>query len=113
MWRMLQQPEPDDYVIATGETHSVREFVEVAFQELGLEIAWEGEKERELGRDRSTGKILIKVDPIYYRPTEVDILMGNPSKAKTKLGWEPKIKFDELARLMVRADLEKTNKRGF
>ncbi len=113
MWRMLQQPEPDDYVIATGETHSVREFVEVAFRELGLEIAWEGEKERELGRDRSTGKILIKVDPIYYRPTEVDILMGDPSKAKTKLGWEPKIKFDELARLMVRADLEKASKRGF
>ncbi len=113
MWLMLQQPEPDDFVIATGETHSVREFVEVAFGELGLEIAWEGEKETEVGRDRATGKPLIKIDPIYYRPTEVDILMGNPAKAKAKLGWEPKIKFDELARLMVRADLEKIKKRGY
>jgi len=113
MWLMLQQPEPDDFVIATGETHSVREFVEVAFKELGLEIAWEGEKERELGLDRATGKPLIKIDPIYYRPTEVDILMGNPIKAKVQLGWEPKVKFDELARLMVRADLEKVKKRGY
>ena len=113
MWLMLQQPEPDDLVIATGETHSVREFVEVAFKELGLEIAWEGEKEAEVGRNRATGKPLIKIDPVYYRPTEVDILMGNPAKAKAKLGWEPKVKFDELARLMVRADLEKVNKRGY
>ncbi len=113
MWLMLQQPEPDDFVIATGETHSVREFVEVAFKELGLEIDWEGEKEKEIGRDRATGKPLIKIDPIYYRPTEVDILMGNPAKAKAKLGWEPKVKFDKLARLMVRADLEKVKKRGY
>ncbi len=113
MWLMLQQQEPDDFVIATGETHSVREFVEVAFKELGLEITWKGEKELELGRDRNTGKILIKIDPIYYRPTEVDILMGNPAKAKSKLGWEPKVKFDELARLMVRTDLEKVKKRGY
>jgi GDPmannose 4,6-dehydratase len=113
MWLMLQQPDPDDFVIATGDTHSVREFVEVAFKELGLEIAWEGAKELEVGRDRATGKTLIKIDPIYYRPTEVDILMGNPAKAKAKLGWEPKIKFDELARIMVQADFEKTKKRGF
>lgn len=113
MWLMLQQPEPEDLVIATGETHSVREFVEVAFKELGLEIAWEGEKEAEVGLNRATGKPLIKIDPVYYRPTEVDILMGNPAKAKAKLGWEPKVKFDELARLMVRADLEKVNKRGY
>ena len=113
MWLMLQQPEPDDFVIATGETHSVREFIEVAFGELGLKIAWEGEKEKEVGRDRATGKPLITIDPIYYRPTEVDILMGNPAKAKAKLGWEPKVKFDELARLMVQADLEKVKKRGY
>ena len=113
MWLMLQQPEPDDFVIATGETHSVREFIEVAFGELGLGIAWEGEKEKEVGRDRATGKILVTIDPIYYRPTEVDILMGNPAKAKAKLGWEPKVKFDELARLMVQADLEKVKKRGY
>jgi GDPmannose 4,6-dehydratase len=113
MWLMLQQPEPDDFVIATGETHSVREFIEVAFGELGLGIAWEGEKEKEVGRDRATGSILIKIDPIYYRPTEVDVLMGDPAKAKAKLGWEPRVKFDELARLMVRADLEKAKKRGY
>ena len=113
MWLMLQQSEPDDFVIATGETHSVREFIEVAFGELGLGIAWEGEKEKEVGLDRATGKTLITIDPIYYRPTEVDILMGNPAKAKAKLGWEPKIKFDELARLMVQADLEKVKKRGY
>ena len=113
MWLMLQQPEPEDLVIATGETHSVREFVEVAFKELGLEIAWEGEKEAEVGLNRATGKPLIKIDPIYYRPTEVDILMGDPAKAKAKLGWKPKVKFDELARLMVRADLEKAKKRGY
>lgn len=113
MWLMLQQPEPDDFVIATGETHSVREFVEVAFKELDIEIVWEGEKELELGRDRATGKNLIRIDPVYYRPTEVDILMGNPAKAKDKLGWEPKVKFDELARLMVRADLGKIEKRGY
>lgn len=113
MWLMLQQPEPDDFVIATGETHSVREFIEVAFRELGMEIAWEGEKEKEVGRDRATGKTLIKIDPVYYRPTEVDILMGNPAKAKSKLPWEPKVKFDELARLMVQADLEKVKKRGY
>ncbi len=113
MWLMLQQPEPDDFVIATGETHSVREFVEVAFGELDFKIAWEGEKEAEVGLNRATGKPLIKIDPIYYRPTEVDILMGNPSKAKAKLGWEPKIKFDGLVRLMVRADLEKVKKRGY
>jgi GDPmannose 4,6-dehydratase len=113
MWLMLQQPEPDDFVIATGETHSVREFVEVAFKELGMGIAWEGEKASEVGRDRKTGKVLIKIDPIYYRPTEVDILMGNPSKARNKLGWEPKVKFDELARIMVQADFEKVQKRGF
>jgi GDPmannose 4,6-dehydratase len=113
MWLMLQQPEPDDFVIATGETHSVREFVEVAFKELGLEIFWEGAKELEVGRDRVAGKTLVKIDPIYYRPTEVDILMGDPTKAKAKLGWEPKVKFDELARIMVQADLEKAKKRGF
>ncbi|MBA4392818.1 MAG: GDP-mannose 4,6-dehydratase [Desulfobacca sp.] len=113
MWLMLQQPDPDDFVIATGEAHSVREFIEVAFQELGMEITWEGKREKEVGFDRATGKPLIAIDPIYYRPTEVDILMGNPAKAKAKLGWEPKVKFDELARLMVQADLEKVKKRGF
>ena len=113
MWLMLQQPEPDDFVVATGETHSVREFVEVAFKELGMEIAWDGEKEAEVGLNRATGKPLIKINPVYYRPTEVDILMGNPAKAKAKLGWEPRVKFDELARLMVQADMEKVKKRGY
>jgi len=110
MWLMLQQDQPNDFVIATGEAHTVREFAEVAFGELGMEIKWEGEKEKEIGRDRHTGKPLIKVDSFYYRPTEVDILLGNPARAKERLGWEPKVKFHQLVHLMVHADLEKAKK---
>ena len=113
MWRMLQQPEPDDFVIATGETHTVREFVEVSFSELGIELEWEGSNETEEGRAKDTGEVVVQVDPRYYRPTEVDILVGDPTKAKQVLGWEPKVKFEELARLMARADYEKVQKRGF
>ena len=110
MWLMLQQDRPEDFVIATGESHSVREFIEVAFGELGMKIEWEGEKENEVGRDRGMGKTLIKIDQFYYRPTEVDFLLGNPAKAKERLGWEPKVKFQQLVCLMVQADLEKVKK---
>jgi GDPmannose 4,6-dehydratase len=105
MYLMLQHDEPEDFVIATGESHSVREFAEKAFLEIGTEIAWEGAGVDEVGRDPVTGKVLIQIDPRYFRPTEVDYLLGDPSKAKDKLGWEPEVSFDELVKIMVREDL--------
>jgi GDPmannose 4,6-dehydratase len=104
---MLQQDEPDDYVIATGKTHSVREFAELVFAEVGIEIGWQGEGVDEVGVDRATGDIVIEIDPRYYRPTEVDILIGDPTKAKEKLGWEAKVGLEELVKMMVEADLKK------
>lgn len=110
MWLMLQQDQPDDFVIATGETHSVREFVERAFNETGIEIEWEGKGIEEVGINRKTGRILVQIDPLYFRPTEVDLLLGNPEKAKRELGWEPECTFSELVRLMVQADQEEAKK---
>lgn len=107
MWLMLQQDEPDDYVIATGKTHSVREFAELVFAEVGIEIEWQGESVDEVGVDRATGDVVIEIDPRYYRPTEVDILIGDPTKAKEKLGWEAKVGLRELVKMMVDADLGK------
>jgi len=104
MWLILQQENPDDYVIATGETHSVREFTELAFKEVGIDIIWKGKGSEEYGIDSITGKVLVEIDPRYYRPTEVEILIGDPSKAKEKLGWEPKIKLEELVKIMIKAD---------
>lgn len=113
MWMILQQDKPDDYVLATGETHTVKEFIEVAFGELGMQLKWEGKGVDERGIDLKTGKILVGVDPLYFRPTEVDLLIGDASKAKAKFGWEPKIKFEELAKMMVNSDFEKIKKRGY
>ena len=107
MWLMLQQDEPDDFVIATGETHSVREFVELVFREVGIEIGWQGEGVDEVGVDRATGDVVIEIDPRYYRPTEVELLIGDPTKAKEKLGWEAKVGLRELVKMMVEADLGK------
>ncbi|MGA9189273.1 MAG: GDP-mannose 4,6-dehydratase [Methanosarcina sp.] len=104
MWLILQQESPEDYVIATGETHSVREFTELAFKEVGIDILWKGKDSEEIGIDSGTGKILVEIDPRYYRPTEVDLLIGDPSKAKEKLGWEPKVKLEELVKIMIKAD---------
>jgi GDPmannose 4,6-dehydratase len=101
----MQQEEPDDYVIATGETHSVREFVVAAAAVAGIEIEWSGEGTDEVGRDRATGQVVVDVDPRFYRPAEVELLLGDPSKAKAKLGWEPKISFEALAEIMMNADL--------
>lgn len=107
MWLMLQQPSPDDFVIATGETHTVREFTTLAFLEAGIEIEWKGGGIDEKGFDKKTGRLLIEVDPAYFRPTEVDLLLGDPSKAKNILGWNPvKTSFKELIKLMVKYDLE-------
>lgn len=108
MWLMLQQEKPDDYVIATGETHSVREFVELAFKECGFEIEWQGKGLSEVGVDSSSGKVLIEIDPRYYRPTEVDILIGDPEKAREKLGWKPRVKFERLVEMMIKEDLIKS-----
>lgn len=105
MWLMLQQDKPDDYVVATGETHSVREFTELAFREAGIDIEWEGEGVNEMGRDANSGKILVEVDPMFYRPTEVDLLIGDPTKAREKLGWKTKVSFEELVRMMVKRDV--------
>jgi GDPmannose 4,6-dehydratase len=105
MWRMVQQNEPDDYVLATGETHSVREFVEKAFAHVGRMIVWQGSGTDEKGIDRATGQVLVEVDPRYFRPTEVDLLVGNAAKARTKLGWRHTVTFDDLVKEMVSADL--------
>ncbi len=107
MWLMLQQPGPEDYVIATGETHTVREFAAKAFLEAGIEIEWNGSGIQEKGLDKKTGKILIEIDPLYFRPTEVDLLLGDPTKAREKLGWNPtRTSFNDLINLMVRYDME-------
>ncbi|XP_049588363.1 GDP-mannose 4,6 dehydratase isoform X2 [Syngnathus scovelli] len=106
MWLMLQQEEPDDFVIATGEVHSVREFVEKAFQHVGKTIVWSGKDEHEVGRCQETGVVHVKVNPKYFRPTEVDYLQGDSNKAHEKLGWKPKVTFEELVKEMVEADIE-------
>lgn len=104
MWRMLQHHTADDFVLATGEMHSVREFAEEAARVLGMDLEWNGTGEDEKGIDRVTGKTIIQIDPAYYRPAEVELLLGDPTKAKTELGWEPKISFLELVRLMAKSD---------
>jgi len=106
MWLILQQDTPDDYVLATGESHSVREFVEKAFSHIGKTIVWRGSGVEEKGIEKSTGEVLVEVDPRYFRPTEVDSLVGDPSKARTKLGWRHKISFDTLVMDMVKADMD-------
>ncbi len=105
MWRIVQQPEPDDYVLATGETHSVREFVELAFKHVDREIVWSGKGLEETGKDRRTGQILVRIDPAYFRPTEVELLLGDPRKAREKLGWQHRTPFAELVSEMVAADM--------
>ncbi len=105
MWRILQQETPDDYVLATGEMHSVREFIELAFQHVDRAITWRGEGVDEQGLDAKTGEVLVEVDPRYFRPTEVELLLGDPSKAREKLGWTHKTPFRELVREMVTSDL--------
>ncbi len=107
MWLILQQPEPDDYVIATGDQHSVREFATLAFREAGIELKWDGEGVNERGTDIATGRVLVEVDPRFFRPSEVETLLGDPAKARTKLGWNPrKTSFEDLVKRMVRSDIE-------
>ena len=106
MWRILQHDTPDDFVLATGETHTVREFVELAFHHSGREIKWNGAGENEIGTDASTGETLVKIDPKYYRPTEVELLLGNPEKAERILGWKHTTAFKQLVKEMFDADLK-------
>jgi GDPmannose 4,6-dehydratase len=106
MWRILQQDEPDDYVLATGETHTVREFVELAFAETGRNIIWSGSGVDEKGRDARTGEVLVEIDPRYFRPSEVELLLGDPSKAAQRLGWRAKTLFRDLVTEMVQADIK-------
>jgi GDPmannose 4,6-dehydratase len=110
MWLVLQQDEPDDYVIATGEQHSVREFIEIAAEQLDMGIDWRGEGVDEVGINKATGNTIVGVDPRYFRPTEVETLLGDPAKAKSVLGWEPKISFKELVEEMVASDHEAAKK---
>jgi GDPmannose 4,6-dehydratase len=105
MWLMLQQDEPEDYVIATGQTHTVRDFCALAFRRAGIEVEWRGEGLHEQGVERGTDKVLVEIDPRYLRPTEVDLLLGNATKAKQKLGWSPRTTFAELVDLMVDHDM--------
>ncbi|MFC1452116.1 GDP-mannose 4,6-dehydratase [Verrucomicrobiota bacterium] len=106
MWLMCQRDRPDDYVVATGETHSVREFVERAAPLAGLDLAWEGEGAEEVGRDSRSGQVIVEIDPQHYRPTEVDLLVGDATRARTELGWEPRITFDRLVEIMMIEDLK-------
>jgi len=110
MWMMLQQEKADDYVIATGVKRTVRDFVNYSFNELGIELEWKGTGVEEKGIDKSTGKLLVEVDPKYFRPAEVELLIGDPGKAKKKLGWEAKVSLQELVSMMVKNDLEEAEK---
>ena len=112
MWRILQQDKPQDYVLSMNETHTVREFVELAFAELGYEIEWQGTGVDEKGIDKKTGRVLVEVDPRYFRPAEVELLWGDSTKARTELGWEPKYSFMDLVKEMVASDLEELKNGG-
>jgi GDPmannose 4,6-dehydratase len=113
MWRILQYNKAEDFVLATGETHSVREFIKLAFKEIGIDVVWKGKGANEVGKDKKTGNVLIEIDKSYFRPTEVDLLIGDPTKAKKKLGWKPKTTFEELVTIMVKADCDSVKKKGY
>ena len=113
MWRILQQSTAEDFILATGKTTTIRKFTELTFEELGIQLKWEGEGINEKGIDSKTGNSIIEIDPKYFRPAEVDLLIGDASKAEKKLGWKAKTSIEELVRLMVKSDFEKVQKRGF
>jgi len=110
MWMMLQTDEPQDYVVGTGEDHSVREFCELAFQEADVELEWDGEGVTEVGRDRKSGNLRVEVNPKHFRPAEVDALLADPTKVRTELGWQPKVGFAELVEMMVKADMQELSR---
>ncbi|NVJ64839.1 MAG: GDP-mannose 4,6-dehydratase, partial [Flavobacteriaceae bacterium] len=106
MWRMVQQDEADDYVLATGETTTIRDFFTLAAEALGMDLEWSGSEENETAIDRKSGKLVMKVNPKFYRPAEVDLLLGDASKAREKLGWEPRVSIRELAEMMAKSDFD-------
>jgi GDPmannose 4,6-dehydratase len=112
MWLMLQTKKPDDFVIASGETHTVREFVEEAAKHFDMRLVWKGEGLHERGVDEKTGKTIVTIDPRFFRPAEVDILIGDASKARRELGWKPTVGFQELARIMAEADMKSVKRTG-
>jgi len=113
MWKMMQLDKADDFILATGETHTIREFADITFKELDMDLEWQGNGVNERGIEIKTGKTLVAVNPRYFRPTEVDLLIGDSTKAQKSFGWKPKVKFEELAKIMAKADWEKVQKRGF
>ena len=113
MWKILQQEQPEDFVLATGVTTTIRRFCEMAFAEVGMEIIWQGSGLEEKGIDKATGRTVVAVDPRYFRPAEVDLLLGDPRKAQEKLGWKPKYDLPTLVREMMKADLEEAQKEFF
>lgn len=113
MWRILQQDTPDDYVLATGRTTTIREFVEMAFKKAGMRIVWSGKGVNEKGIDADTGRVLVEVDPRYFRPTEVDLLLGDATKAHAKLGWEPRYTLEALIEEMIDADLKEAERDAY
>lgn len=113
MWRILQHDKAEDFVLATGKTCTVRKFIELSFKEIGIDIVWKGKGVNETGRDKKTNKVLVEIDRTYFRPTEVDLLIGDASKARRKLGWKPKTTVEELVRIMVKADCDMVQKKGY
>lgn len=113
MWLMLQQDTPDDYVMATGVTTTVRDFITMAFKEAGISIKWEGNGVEEKGIDIASNKVVVEIDPRYFRPAEVELLIGDPTKAKTKIGWEPKVQLPELVKMMVENDIKIAQKEQY
>jgi len=113
MWKMMQLDKADDFILATGETHTIREFADITFKELDMDLEWQGNGVNERGIEKKTGKTLVAVNPRYFRPTEVDLLIGDATKAQKTFGWKPKVKFEELAKMMAKADWDKVQKRGF
>ena len=113
MWLMLQQDKPDDYVMATGVTTTVRDFITMAFKEVGITLKWEGKGIDEKGIDTETGKVLVEIDPRYFRPAEVELLIGDPTKAYKALGWKPKVQLPELVKMMVENDLNLAKKEQY
>ena len=113
MWRILQHDVPEDFVLATGKNFTVRQFVDLTFKELGIELEWVDKGIDEKGIDKASGVIRVKVDPSYYRPTEVETLLGDATKAKEKLGWSPTTSFKELVKIMIESDLEKVRLKGY
>jgi GDPmannose 4,6-dehydratase len=113
MWKIMQLNKADDFVLATGETHTIREFADITFKELDMDLEWQGEGVNERGIEIKTGKTLVSVNPRYFRPTEVELLIGDATKAQKTFGWKPKVKFEELAKIMAKADWDKVQKRGF